>query len=68
MKNAVCPISLFVANPCISQGTYIKNWYWHGMLKFVAAGSLEDALEYVRRAYEIVLSVRTFQYNKWRTA
>jgi hypothetical protein len=33
------------------------------MLKFVAAGLLEGALEYVRRAYEIVLSVRIFQYN-----
>ena len=52
--------------PTFSQRIYVKIWYWHDMLKFVAAGLLEGALEYVRGAYEIVLSVRIFQYNKWK--
>jgi len=51
-----------------SQRIYINIWYWHSMLKFVVAGLLVGALEYVRRACEIVVSVHIFQYNKWRTA
>lgn len=43
--------------PAFSQRIYIKFWYWHGILKFVAAEPLVGALEYVRRTCEIVLSV-----------
>jgi len=52
--------------PAFSQRIYIRIWYWHGMLKCVAAGLLEGALEYVRSAHEIVLSIHIFQYNKWK--